>query len=431
MEPDRSPKTPATGSHHLDAGRGPALPELPFVPVIDLDAVVPAPGAPRPSAPPARAAEAVSWLIADALGDAPPAASLATPALGVAKAPAGVVPAAAAAPAPVAAGAPVVTPAPAEDPRAAQLAEDLFGDIAQPVAPTLGASGAETKDLLAELPAQTERLERARQHLLEQKRAAEAEPKRQDLRQRHERARGDAQAALEAACNVIEQLPDDERLIEVRRDLVDAYFKLERVLAPEGPLSEADAAAAAARAQRMQRLGKTKAVGSRVRAPSKAWSRPVKLGVFLGVAVVARLAYFFAVENQPQAVITEELAPALPGGLIARPAGPTSRSLRSRAVPPEVRLVVLSQTAEGLQVQVAAASDRPATLTYSYTWWENGKIVAEGRESKLPAKNLTPGARYRVEIEVADDKGRTMAKTEELQYDAAGAAAAGAKATAR
>lgn len=462
MEADRVLKTPATGSpppgaSSLGAGHGAVPPFAPQVPVIELgDALAPAPVAAPRTQPPRDAGAAVSWLIADELGEpavsgasAPAPSAAAGHAAARAALPesagagANARPGAAAlggaavaaprgasgAPAPAAPGTPALGKAAPGDARSAQLADDLFGDVVVPEAPTVGVAPAVSESLVDDLRVRAEGLERARQQLLEQKRAAEAEPQRQEPRQSFERARADAQSALEAACNVIEELPDDELIIEARRELVDAYFRLERVVSPEVPVSEADAAAAASRARRMQRLGKTKAVGSRTRGPARAWSRSTKLGVFLGVAVVARLAYFFAVESQPQTTGEDEVAPPLPGGVVVRPAPPTSRPLRSRSVPPEVRMVVLSQNDEGLRVVVSAASDSPASLSYSYTWWENGKIFAEGREARLPAKTLTRGARYRVEIEVADDKGRTMAKTEELVYGQAATAAPGAPPT--
>ncbi|MBK8481573.1 MAG: hypothetical protein IPL40_10405 [Proteobacteria bacterium] len=393
---------------------------------------------PPSSSAPLAAAAAVSWLIADELGEAPPAAS-AAPAAPTTVDPRAVAAAAARAPAPAAAREGVAVPAEApgllatgsaapvvdvvepaaQDERAAQLAEDLFGDLVAPEALNAGAPRTPAEVQLAEVRSQTERLDRVRLRWVEQRRAADAAPESQELRQLLQQARGEAQAALDAACNLIEAMPDDEALADPRRDLVDAYFRLERGISPEGPASEADEAAAAARARRMQRLGKTRAVGRRGWGRSRAWNRSAKLGLMLGVAVAARVAYFLAVEEPAKVMVADAPVLTVPGAVLSQIDPAAQRSLKPRSMPPQVRMVLLRPTQEGLQVDIAATSDSPASLRYSYTWWENGKIFAEGRDATLPIKNLTAGASYRVEIEVADDKGRTMAKSEALKYGGA------------
>lgn len=279
--------------------------------------------------------------------------------------------------------------------------DDLFGDVELGDAPVV--LGDDTAEQLAH---HQSKLERFRQDVIERRKSvADGSATARDVEQLED----DARAVIEAAADFIDKLPDRPDLADARRELVESYFRLRRLVLPDGP-EETEA-----RSGRRRRK-KAAAVPS-VKPRSKErlrLSRPMVMAIVLVMLVGARIAYYVYVESEPlQTPETEKVA--ISGGVVTREGSP----IRSETDPPTgpiVQTIIFRQIDEGLQVRVIAISDTPTQLKYSYTWFEDGKIVAEENVGLLDKKHLKRGASYRAEIEVSDDSGRVLKKTEALVY---------------
>jgi len=145
-------------------------------------------------------------------------------------------------------------------------------------------------------------------------------------------------------------------------------------------------------------------------------SRKGKLAIAFGVLIVARVAIFFLVELESGPPPAQLERTKESGRVMVRRGGPPGARAMKGGIP-VLQRVMLGLDGADLRARAVGMDPERKPLTYSFTWIENGEIIAEDEEGVLPADKATPGATYQVRV-IASNGERLSAQvtTDKLVY---------------
>lgn len=260
-------------------------------------------------------------------------------------------------------------------------------------------------------------LERAREQLIEaNKTRGDTHSGQRD----YERVVSQAQKLVDEAAEQIEALSAKPEATEVRHELVETYFRLQRLIESYGGKPKT----AENRAVQRRADNKDKELARRVRKAAggqrEGLSRGYKLLIFLVILVVARVGWYFASDAEQAATFKVERIqlPAGSGSFVQNDHVPTDKEALTGA--PRIQMLGLTSSPEGLDASVFAITKNSDTIEHTYTWWENDQILTVENTGHVPAEKLTSGATYRVEAKVSDGKQSATATSDPLVFRAPG-----------